>query len=84
MEYHLAFGQIVLGMVGAEGIEHAAYVLVPCKKPGDGLGIAAMLAHAQRQRLQALQKQPGGDRRQRRAVHAQHFEARSKRAMQTL
>ena len=59
---HLGAGQIVLRMIGAERIEHARDLALPGQEIGDLQRVLAMRAHAQVQRLQALQMQPGIER----------------------
>ena len=56
---HLGFCQIVLGMIGAEGIEHPCHLFLLAEEIGHRFRILAMLLHAQFQGLQAFEVQPG-------------------------
>ncbi len=62
MRLHLAAGQGVLRMAGQPGIVDVFDLRMAGQELGDGLRIAAVPHHAQRQRLQILQRQPRVER----------------------
>ena len=59
---HLAAGHVVVGMVGQAGIVNAVHLRLLGQPRGERAGVGAMPLHADRQRLDAAQHQPGIER----------------------
>src|SRR5260370_38362014 len=57
MAMHLAARQRVLRVIGEARVMHARDLLLAGEMLGDRLGVGAMPLHAQRQRLQAAQRE---------------------------